>query len=542
MSAPKKLVFGSSARKKILDGAVKLEAAVASTLGPNGRTVLIYDGTANLRTTKDGVSVARAIGFKDQHEDAGARIVLEAANKTNTVAGDGTTTATIITVELMKRGNDLVNLGLNATSVKRGYDAAMNDVLQLFSDHVVGVRDEKDIYAIASVSSNADDEIVKNVSDAFIGIGEGGVVSITDSFSRSGKTVVQFSDGLEFDRGFLSSICVNTASETFEAEDPRFLLFESPVRDYSELTPFVQWANENKLPLIVIAPTYDDDVIGSFYENVDKGIIRGTLIMTPGYAKSTVDEWTKDIAVQTSATIVKSTASSSDFNVLGKAKYVQVRANKTTITEPLTDEDRFFKRVEELKKDSVSDEKTELELTSIKERLARMTGGIATIKIGANSELELREKKDRYEDAVNAVRSAIRGGISPGCGSPLIKIQRKILHKVPITKDPAFDAGYEAFVRSITKPAERLIESTGKNPYEIMSKVASRPPEYGYDARLGKITDLVATGIVDPALVTVSAIKYATSVAGTFVTTNTTVTNDVDSLSMQPVDEILENM
>ena len=538
--APKKITFGAAARKAVLGGAKELEAAVATTLGPKGRTVLIYDGTSNLRTTKDGVSVARAIGFKDQHKNVGAKVVQEAANKTNTVAGDGTTTATILTVGLMEAGDELVNLGINATDVKKGFDLALADATKLLVDYVVPVRSEADIAAVASVSSNADDEIVKNVVDAFVGIGEGGVVSITDSFSRSGKTSVVFSDGLEFDRGFLSSICVNTASETFEAEDPRFLLFESPVREYSILAGFVAWAKENSVPLVVIAPTYEDDVIGAFYENVDKGTIRGTLVMTPGYAKSTIDEWTKDIAVQVNAKVVKDQNEPVDFGTtLGSAGYVQVKKEKTTITDPKCDEEALAKRIAGLKEEVKSDEKTELELTSIKERLAKMTGGIATIKIGANSEFELKEKKDRYEDAVNAVRAAITGGISPGGGTPLMRVQKKLLKSVK-KLPPSVAAGYEAFAKVLTRPAELLVSSTGKNPYEVISKVLAKPAEYGYDARKEKVCDLLANGVVDPSLVIVSALKYACSVAGTFVTTDCTVVNDVEALAIEPVDEIME--
>jgi chaperonin GroEL len=537
----KKIVYGAEARQRVLNGAIKLEKAVATTLGPKGRTVVIDNGTQDRKLTKDGVSVAKAISFKDAHEDIGANLVKEAASKTNTAAGDGTTTATILTVELMKRGNALVNVGIDATDVKRGYEAALDDVLQEMTQYVIPVRGEDDIKAVATVSSNDDLEIVENVVNAFTGIGDGGVVSLTDSFSRSGKTEVVFSSGLEFDRGFLSSICVNTASETYEAKEPRFLLFEEPVRDYSELGPVVKWAHDSKSDLIVIASTYDEEVVGKFYENVDKKIISGTLIMCPGYTKSTIDEWAKNLSAQLSAKSVRSGSDIEDFDkTLGKAGYVIVHKDKTTISDPLQDETALMARIEVLKNQLNDDTKTEMELTHIKEQLARMTGGIATIKIGANSELELREKKDRYEDAVNAVRAAIKGGIAPGGGAPLAKIQRK-LKKKRLT-NPAREKGYREFILAITKPAEKIIESTGQNPYEVLAKVASKTEQYGYDARAEKIRDVVTAGILDPALVTVSALKYATSIAASFVTMDATVTLDQDNLEIQPVDAIIQGM
>jgi chaperonin GroEL len=542
MASGKKIITNKKCRDGILLGIIETANVVSSTYGPRGRTVA-YEKGDGFKITKDGVSVAKEVKFTDELKNFGATLIKEAANYANFSNGDGSTNVTIITAELCREANDLLNQGIDINDIRAGFKAGQNIVLENLIKFRKEIKSEEDLLNIAKVSSNNDEEIAKYISEAFSGIGDNGIVSIGTSQSRQGKTNVVFTTGFEFDRGFLSSKCINSANDQCILNDPKILVSVKPINDVESLKPIITYCENNKFPLIVIAPNFDEDAMAFFNEMLSKKIIQGTLILSPGTDKISIENKVNDLAICIDSKILGQDIEFSTFDIendFGKCDQIIVTKGKTTIIGAKSNEKNFNDYVELLRAkislDSTEKAYTEYEIESIKERIARMTGGIATILVGALTEIELSEKRDRYDDAINAVRNTIKDGYIPGASTPLLRISYT---KIPRGLKPSQEFCVKAYLKALRKPAKLLIVSTGEDPENIVPQILKKNNNFGFNAIKAKIENLIDNGIIDPYKIIYNNILYATNIAEQFLSINSMILRDVPNMEIQSLDEIL---
>lgn len=543
------LTFGNEARQSILNGMVKLESAVASTLGPKGHTVIIDNGTIHPVVTKDGVTVARAVEFKNRYENLGANLVKEAARKTEKTAGDGTTTSTVLLTALCKAGNDLVNLNFDANDIKKGFEKAKNDILTRLKETSRDCRDGTDIFKIATISSNNDEEIGGYIREAYETIGDNGRVRANAAYNRNGKTTITYSNGLEMHRGFFTSKVINTTHESCEFDNPQYFVYGKMLRDIKDINAIFQLV---KKPLVIVAPAYSDDFITQFIEYLDsKEAIPVVCIGPDGTSKEAMDDGIEDIAVMVGATVLegRQNIKLDDFKMpyFGGSASIVVTKNKTTITDGNGTDEQLLAHIEKLEK-SMTEEiegapiKSLYEIDFIRDRIAKLDGGIATIHFGGFSDVEIKEKRDRYEDALKAVDSALQEGIIIGGGSGLLHAIKYVADNHITLENSTQEKGYQEFLKVMETPARKIIESTGKDPGYYSEKIKESKNElYGYNAKTEKFSeDLFADGVVDPYSVIRNALSYGTSIAGTFIASNCVIIPDSDNYGVMPNDELMD--
>jgi chaperonin GroEL len=542
MASGKKIIAGNKCRELILHGILETSKVVGSTFGPRGRTVAFERGD-NWKITKDGVSVAKEIKFSNESKNFGATLIKEAANYANFSNGDGSTSVTILTAELCREANNLLIQGIDINDIRDGFKAGKNLVLENLKKYQKRIGSEEDLFNIAKISANNDTEIAEFITKAFAKTGDDGVVSIGTSQSRQGKTEIVFSDGFEYDRGFISSKCVNSANDQCILKDPKILLSLKPINDVELLKPIVVYCEKNKFPLIIIAPNFDEDVMAFYNEMLAKKIIQGTLILSPGTDKISIENKLNDLAISISAKIIGQDVEFSTFDVdndFGECGQIIVTKGKTTISDSKHDKIVFNDYIAKLKAKTVLDsaEKaySEYEIESIKERIARLTGGIATILVGALTEIELSEKRDRYEDAINAVRNTMKEGFISGAATPLLRISYS---KVPRGLKPVQDLCVKTYLKALRKPAKILISSTGEDPENIVPQILKKSNDYGFDAKQAKIVNLDKTGIIDPYKIMYNNILYATNIAEQFLSIDSIILSDVPNMEIESLDSIL---
>lgn len=546
------LCFGDEARKKILVGIDELEKAVVSTLGPMGRTVLINKGTSHPVVTKDGVSVAREIKFSDHYKHLGSSIVKEAAEKANAIAGDGTTTTVLLSSQLCKEGMKLASLGYDVLEIQKGMDAACVDVSKALDKYKKTLADEKDIMSIATISANNDEEVGKVITEAFTGIGDGGIVNLYDSHSKSGKSYVKFSSGLEIPKGIIDGrFITDIKSESFIASNPIIILLNF-VPKLNEAIEVFNYALKKSTPIVVIAPEFDEDLEQLIITQVMSKKLTAALIRAPGMSMYSQEEMLKDLAAALGTKVCNDAEELKKLKEeeYGSCESIKSTTLKTSFESCKGSDDDIMKRVEQLEaelakgKDDAEVGISEEEVKSIQKRIASLTGGVATIYIGALTELRFKELKDRYEDAINAVTAAVSDGIAPGGGLALLKAARDVreLHKEEGTQ--SFEVGYKALLEVCKKPATRIISSaTNDYAYVIADIEHNDKIEYGFDAKKVEICDdMFASGVIDPIKVTKTALQYAASVAGVFLTTDCVITDEAKNISLIPNDPVTERM
>ncbi len=548
------ITFGSNARHSILEGMQELEDAVISTLGPRGRTVILDSGNEHPVATKDGVSVARFITFSNHYKRIGASIVKEAATKTDAVAGDGTTSTTLLTVELCKAGNKLIDMNLDAVEIKKGFDKACADVLDALNTQRKVISGPDDIRHVATISANNDPEIGGIIEEAFSSIGEGGIVSAIGANNRTGKTTVTVSNGMEIEKGLISSVFINTKNNTCELENPVYLIHGSPLKQLDDIRGVLQIVNRQNKSLVICAPVFDEIFLSEFIDSVEKGTISGALIYPRGNDRVSIDQFIEDLAVQVGATVLngKSKITIDSFDpqtMLGTSESIVIAKKKTTIIGGGGTEDAIEKRVEELraeiaKSESGNDDETKslVDIGLLRERIANLSGGVATIHIGALTPLELKEKKDRYEDAIRAVNAAITEGIIAGGGAGLLHAVKAVSENHKTLENPTQEHGYQTFLSICEMPAKKIIDSTGKKGDYIIEKIKETGNiNYGFNAKKEVLTEtMYEDGIIDPILVTKTALAYATSIAGTFITTDCVITDEAQNVSVSAIDPLLD--
>ena len=516
----KQLKYDNDVREALLNGVTKLEKAVASTLGPRGRTVLIDEGYG-VHVTKDGVTVANSVEFKDPFENMGAKVIKETASKTNTMVGDGTTTSTVLAAALYKNGLKHVAMGANAVLVKNGIDKTAKAVVDYIKSVAKPISLKEEIKQVAKVSANGDEEIGETIAEVMSKIGNDGTIKVED-----GNTTVMESkivEGMQFDRGYISPYFVTNEKMEADLDKPFVLLVDKKLSNVNELVPVLQGVAQSGRPLLIVAEDVEGEALSTLVMNKLRGL-PVCAVKSPYYGDNR-KAILNDIAILTNGNVVSDETGVGFGDVkLGSAKRIVVTKDNTTIIDGDGDKQAIDARVAELR---ASIEKTEsaYDKEKLQERLAKLAGGVGIILVGAQTEAELKEKKDRVDDAFNATKAAVKEGIVPGGGAVLLMAKKAYVKNTSLCPDEAI--GEQILLDALEAPTRAICQNAGIDASLIVAKLLEQDkPGVGYEVLSQKFTDMVEAGVIDPCLVTESAVKNAASIAGLLLTTDCMVANE----------------
>ena len=522
--AVKELAFESDARASLLAGVKKLAAAVTPTLGPRGRNAVIDKSWGGPRVTKDGVTVAEEIDLIDKNENLGAKLVKEAASKTSKIAGDGTTTATVLTEAMFKEAYKNLAAGADAMALNRGMQKAAKEVTDKLSSMAkpIDITKDDDIINIASVSANNDVEIGKIMAKAFQRVGKDGVITVEEG--KSFETTVEFVEGMQFDRGYLSPhFATDTENMVCELEKPFILVYEEKISNVAKLIPLLEKIANSKKSLLIIAEDVESEALATLVVNKLKGVLQVAAVKAPGYGDRR-KAMLQDIAVLTGAEPIFKDLGIEMENIsvkqLGQAKKVTIDNDDTIIIEGAGSQQGINGRIKQIK-DEIEITTSDYDREKLQERLAKLTGGVAQINVGAASEAEMKERKARIEDALHATRAAIEEGIVPGGGVALIRCIDAV-RKLKLKGDE--QTGADILAKALSMPCYYIAYNAGAIPNLVVNKVAEGKGGFGYNANADKYEDMLKAGIIDPAKVTRIALQNAVSIAGLLLTTDCLVT------------------
>ncbi|WP_337177221.1 chaperonin GroEL [Paludisphaera sp.] len=516
--AAKMIAFDQEARQAMQRGVAKLARAVKVTLGPRGRNVIIQKSFGSPTVTKDGVTVAKEIELEDKYEDMGAKMVKEVASKTSDVAGDGTTTATVMAEAIYNEGLKAVVAGVNPLQLKRGMDRAVADVVEELRKLSTKVTDKKETQQVATVASNFDVEVGSMIAEATEKVGKDGVITVEEG--KTLKTEVEWVEGMQFDRGYLSPYFVtNPAAMTAVLEDAYVLIHEKKISSVKDLVPVLEKVAQTGKPLLIIAEDVDGEALATLVINKLRGTFRCAAVKAPGYGDRR-KAMLEDIAVLTGGKPIFEALGveleSVGLEDLGQAKKVEIDKDNTTIIEGAGSSDAIKGRIEAIRRE-IADTKSDYDREKLEERLAKLAGGVAKINVGAATESEMKEKKARVEDALHATRAALEEGILPGGGVALLRAASTVK---PTGLAPAEEVGYNIILRAAAAPLTQIAENAGQDGGVVVSKVREGKGNFGYDALKDEYTDLVQAGIIDPTKVTRSALQHAASVSTLLLTSD----------------------
>ena len=517
--AAKMIAFDQEARQAMQRGVAKLARAVKVTLGPRGRNVIIQKSFGSPTVTKDGVTVAKEIELEDKYEDMGAKMVKEVASKTSDVAGDGTTTATVMAEAIFNEGLKAVVAGVNPMLMKRGMDKAVEDIIAQLKKVSIKVSSTKETEQVATVASNFDHEIGKMIAEATEKVGKDGVITVEEG--KSLKTEVEWVEGMQFDRGFLSPY-FETNPQTMEVvlDDPFILIHEKKISVVKDLVPVLEKVAQTGRPLLIIAEEVEGEALATLVINKLRGTFRCAAVKAPGYGDRR-KAMLEDIAVLSGGRPIFEALGIELENVgladLGSAKKVIIDKDNTTLIEGSGSTDAIKGRIEQIRRE-ISDTKSDYDREKLEERLAKLAGGVAKINVGAATESEMKEKKARVEDALHATRAALEEGILPGGGVALIRAAATVHTASTLSDDEK--TGYAIIIRACSAPIIQIAQNAGKDGGVVASKVVEGHGNFGYDALNDKYCDLVEAGIIDPTKVTRSALQNAASVATLLLTSD----------------------
>jgi len=522
--AVKELAFESDARAGLLAGVEKLAAAVTPTLGPRGRNAVIDKSWGGPTVTKDGVTVAEEIDLIDKNENLGAKLVKEAASKTSKIAGDGTTTATVLTEALFKEAYKNLAAGADAMALNRGMQKAAKVVTDKLASLAkpIDITKADDIINIASVSANNDIEIGKTMAKAFQRVGKDGVITVEEG--KSFETTVEFVEGMQFDRGYLSPhFATDTENMVCELEKPFILVYEEKISNVGKLVPLLEKVAKANKPLLIIAEDVESEALATLVVNKLKGVLHVAAVKAPGYGDRR-KAMLQDIAVLTGAEPIFKDLGIEMENIsvkqLGQAKKVTIDNDNTIIIEGAGNQQGINGRIKQIK-DEIEITTSDYDREKLQERLAKLTGGVAQINVGAASEAEMKEIKARIEDALHATRAAIEEGIVPGGGVALIRCI-KAVRKLKLKGDE--QTGADILAKALSMPCYYIAYNAGAIPNLVVNKVTEGKDGFGYNADAGKYEDMLKAGIIDPTKVTRIALQNAVSIAGLLLTTDCLVT------------------
>lgn len=537
--AAKNLIYDEEARRALERGVNKVADAVKVTLGPKGRNVVLDKKWGSPTITKDGVTVAKEIELSDPYENMGAQLCKEVASKTNDVAGDGTTTATVLAQAIVNEGLRYVAAGGNPIAVKRGIDKAVDQVIAYIKSVAQPIKDKEQVEFVATIAGN-DPEVGKHVAEAMDKVGKDGVITVEESKGR--ETVLEVVEGMQFDRGYISPYFV-TDPERMEAvlENPLILIHEKKVSSAQDLLPFLEKAAQTRRPIVIIAEDVEADALATVVLNKIRGVLQIAAVKAPGFGDRR-KAMLEDIAVLTNGRFISedlgTKLESVSIDMLGTAKKVVISKEETTIIEGAGSKEAVLGRIEQIKRQIESTD-SNYDREKLQERLAKLSGGVAVIKVGASTETELKEKKHRYEDALSATRAAVDEGIVPGGGSTLLRASDK-LSTEGLTADES--TGLLIVKRAIEEPLRHIAKNAGLEGSVIVEKVRAAETGFGLDAVTNEIVDMVKAGIVDPAKVTRSTIQNAASIAGLVLTTETLVVDKPEPKKAAPMPGGMDGM
>jgi len=521
--AAKEVHFGSDARNRMLKGVDILADAVKVTLGPKGRNVVIEKSFGAPRSTKDGVSVAKEVELEDKFENMGAQLLREVASRTNDEAGDGTTTATVLGQSIVREGMKSVAAGMNPMDLKRGIDAAVKKVVEDIKSHATKISGSEEIAQVGSISANGDREIGDMIAKAMDKVGNEGVITVEEA--KSLETELEVVEGMQFDRGYLSPYFV-TDSEKMVAnlEDPMILLHEKKLSSLQPMLPILESVVQSGRPLLIIAEDIEGEALATLVVNKLRGGLKVAAVKAPGFGERR-KAMLEDIATLTGGEVISEDLGIKLENVttemLGTAKKVTITKDDTTIVDGAGDKEAIEARTNQIRK-QIEDTSSDYDKEKLQERLAKLAGGVAVIRVGGATEVEVKEKKDRVDDALNATRAAVEEGIVPGGGVALLKASKVLENFEAVNADQA--AGVKIVRRALQAPIRQIAANSGVEGSIVVGKLLENDDyKFGFDAYLEEYKDLIAAGIIDPAKVVRHALQDAASVAGLFITTEAAI-------------------
>ena len=536
----KEITYSEQARQSILRGVDALANAVKVTLGPKGRNVVIEKKFGSPTVTKDGVTVAKEIELKDPHENLGAQMVKEVASKTSDSAGDGTTTATLLAQAIYREGIKNVVAGSNPMSIKRGIDKAVSKVVEKLKEISKEINDKKEIAQVGTISSNNDHEIGNIIAEAMDKVGKDGVITIEEN--KSIETVLDVVEGMQFDRGYISPYFVtNPDSMECVLEDAYIIIHDKKISNMKDLLPVLEQLAKQNAPFVIIAEDVEGEALATLVVNKLRGTLNCCAVKAPGFGDRR-KEMLQDIAVLTGGQVISEDLGlkleNIKFTDLGRVKRIVVDKENTTIVEGAGKEKDIEARVNQIKK-QIEETTSDYDREKLQERLAKLVGGVAVIKVGAATETEMKEKKARVEDALNATKAAVEEGIVPGGGVAFIRTL-STLDKLELDNDEQI--GVDIVKKALEYPIRQIAENAGYEGSIIVNEIKnSKDVAYGFDAYEEKYTDMIKAGIIDPTKVTRCALQYAASVASLMLTTEALITEIPDDKRIQEVISFIEN-
>ena len=540
--AAKDVQFGNEVRQKMVNGVNVLANAVRVTLGPKGRNVVLDRAFGGPHITKDGVSVAKEIELKDKFENMGAQMVKEVASKTNDVAGDGTTTATVLAQAIVAEGMKYVTAGMNPTDLKRGIDKAVAALVEELKNIAKPCDTSKEIAQVGSISANSDEQVGAIIAEAMEKVGKEGVITVEDGKSLENELDVV--EGMQFDRGYLSPYFINDAEKQIAALDnPFVLLFDKKISNIRDLLPVLEQVAKASRPLLIIAEDVEGEALATLVVNNIRGILKTVAVKAPGFGDRR-KAMLQDIAILTGGTVIAEEVGLSlekaTLEDLGQAKRIEIGKENTTIIDGFGDAAQIEARVAEIRQ-QIETATSDYDKEKLQERVAKLAGGVAVIKVGAATEVEMKEKKDRVEDALHATRAAVEEGVVAGGGVALLRAYQAVILKIKpdakewleiasnlkaglsehlmLTNNDQL-AGALIIFKAIESPLRQIVTNAGSEPSVVVNKVLEGKGNYGYNAGSGEYGDMIEMGVLDPAKVTRSALQHAASIAGLMLTTD----------------------
>ena len=520
--AAKDIRFGEDARARMVRGVNVLANAVKATLGPKGRNVVLEKSFGAPTITKDGVSVAKEIELSDKFENMGAQMVKEVASRTSDNAGDGTTTATVLAQALIREGMKAVAAGMNPMDLKRGIDKAVIAATAELKAMSKPTADDKAIAQVGTISANSDESIGNIIADAMKKVGKEGVITVEEGSGLDNELDVV--EGMQFDRGYLSPYFVNNQqSMSAELDDPFILLYDKKISNVRDLLPVLEGVAKSGKPLLIVAEEVEGEALATLVVNTIRGIVKVCAVKAPGFGDRR-KAMLEDMAILTGGTVISEEVGLSlekaTIKDLGRAKKIQVSKENTTIIDGAGTADTIQGRIKQIKA-QIEETSSDYDKEKLQERVAKLAGGVAVIKVGASTEIEMKEKKARVEDALHATRAAVEEGIVPGGGVALIRALAAISGLKGINEDQ--NHGIQIAMRAMEAPLREIVTNAGEEPSVIVNRVKEGTGNFGYNAATGEFVDMVEAGILDPTKVTRTALQNAASIAGLMITTEAMV-------------------
>ncbi|AVY94394.1 MULTISPECIES: chaperonin GroEL [Microvirgula] len=531
--AAKDVKFGDSARAKMVIGVNVLADAVKVTLGPKGRNVVLERSFGSPTITKDGVSVAKEIELKDRFENMGAQMVKEVASKTNDVAGDGTTTATVLAQAVVQEGMKYVAAGMNPMDLKRGIDKAVIAIVEELKKISKPCATGKEIAQVGAISANSDSVIGEKIAAAMEKVGKEGVITVEDGSGLEDELDVV--EGMQFDRGYLSPYFINQPEKQIaQLDNPFVLLFDKKISNIRDLLPVLEQVAKSGRPLLIIAEDVDGEALATLVVNNIRGILKTVAVKAPGFGDRR-KAMLEDIAILTGGTVIAEevglTLEKATLEQLGQAKRVEIGKENTTLIDGAGQEAAIKARVDQIRK-QIEEATSDYDREKLQERVAKLAGGVAVIKVGAATEVEMKEKKARVEDALHATRAAVEEGIVPGGGVALLRARGNLSNLKGSNAEQ--DAGIQIVLKAIEAPLRQIVANAGDEPSVVVSKVYEGKGNFGFNAATGEYGDVVEMGVLDPTKVTRSALQHAASIAGLMLTTDCMIAEVPDDKPSAP--------